>query len=99
MDELNKFEFINKLDKNHLLKLLAVIILSEGYIREYKHPYLLRLVTLADSKEQHKLFSLIYEKIYKKKPRIYQEKRFNYNQKEKKDFLCSQISSKKAIKE
>ncbi len=96
MDYTN-FSLLNDLNHKELEKLLAVIMLSEGYVMNHNHHYFFRLVTLAENKEQHRLFSLICKKIYEKEPKEHIEKRFSYGGKEKKDYLCSKFCSKSAV--
>ncbi len=73
------------------LKLLSIVIMSDGSInfRSPGVPHSLRLSTLDSSKNQHRMFSVLSEKVFEKKPSI----------KHKLNYLISNLFSVKAIKE
>jgi len=86
------FEELINLSKDELLKLLAVIVLSDGTLRWDKVSYI-RLSTSLNSESQHKLFSLLCFKLFNKKPNscIITNKFLN------KKFLQSTFVSKDAV--
>ena len=73
------------------LKLLSVVIMSDGSInfRGDGSPHSLRLLTSESSKEQHKMFSFLSEKVFEKTPSI----------SHKSNYLISNLFSVKAIRE
>lgn len=55
------------------MKLLSVIILSDGYINfgSAGQPHSLRLKTTKNSEKQHEMFSILSERVFHKKPAVY----------------------------
>jgi len=61
-----------KFTKNQRLKLLAIILLSDGYVHKTKGKVnSIRLTTVDYNKCQHKLFCELCLSLFKKKPKIY----------------------------
>lgn len=82
----------NNLSKKQLLKLLAILTLTDGYV---KHKRCIRLITHKKSKGQHELFAEMTKELYNKKPNmgLYFDKSHNDY------FLVSQFYLRKAIKD
>lgn len=95
-----KFESLESLNYNQLLKLLGVLVLSEGYINHSRaNSAFIRLATLSSSIEQHALFEEMCLKLFNKKPRKYIYKIQNPHKKSYLELTHSELSSSKAIKE
>lgn len=73
------------------MKLLSIIIMSDGSInfRARGRPHSLRLSTMTSSDGQHKMFSVLSERVFEKKPALYHRP----------NRLTSDLFSIKAIKE
>jgi len=82
------------LSHSRLKKLLAVTLLSDGYLRMVKgKPACLRLATVPDSIEQHRLFAELCEGCFHKSPRTYLENA------EQKPLFASVLYSRSAARE
>ena len=94
-------DYIDNFGFDRLLKLLAVIVLSDGYIH-YSKPNVgsIRLETLKEgSEELHELFEKFCLLLFNKLPKRQIRRRFSYNKKEKKNFLITELFLSSAIKE
>ena len=87
--------------RKQLLKLLAIILISEGYLNtnsKKNSPYI-KLETLSSSQSQHLLFENICMNLFNTKPKKYTFKRFNALTGNYHELSASQLTVSKHIKE
>lgn len=89
---------LEKLTKKQTLKLLAVLILSEGYINYSGSSPYIALRTLASSLGQHKLFRDFCVRLAGKEPRRYRYKD-GQGYSKRKELLSSEMSNVNLVKE
>lgn len=88
---------MNRFPRRQLLKLLAIIMLSDGNIHLRKGKLVgLRLITTYNSKDAHFLLKWLCKKLFRKEPRFYNYKD-KFNRKFNKSELYSIIAVKKLL--
>ncbi len=89
---------LNRFSRVQLLKLFAVIALTDGYIHHKDDvPHSIRLLTVIDAKPQHELFTFFCKKLYNKIPKTYFPK--NYRHYNAKQGMLSELFSVEATKD
>ncbi|MEK6861017.1 MAG: hypothetical protein AABY07_03510 [Nanoarchaeota archaeon] len=88
---------LNNLSNNELLKLLAIITLTDGTISKERYKestYLkcIKLETVSYNSDQHRLFNYLCKKVFGK-----ETKRFTYLNNKNKKILCSKLFGKNNI--
>jgi len=90
------FNELNNLNKKSLLKIIAIIILSDGTM-DYKNKKYIRLSTSKINKCQHEIFKFLCNKLFNKNPNVCNIKlKSGFNGKIE-DLIQSTLNSKEAI--
>lgn len=91
---------LKKLTHIQGLKILAILILSEGYINHSRNssPFI-RLNTLSSSREQHELFDKLCIHLFNKKPRRYNYMNINSSKSSASKMTHSEVTPGEAIEE